>query len=62
MTRLQLAALTMLSLIMWGFIGAGYAVAEGMISAQEDDKLWNCYLMGNHQGGPDVPWHGFINL
>lgn len=21
--------------------------------------VWNCYTMGDHQCGPDSPWHGF---
>jgi hypothetical protein len=37
-----------------------FAANTWMESKGEDGApVWNCYTMGNHQCGPDSPWHGF---
>jgi hypothetical protein len=32
-----------------------------VVTAQEDDPWYNCYLSGNMSPGPLCPWHGFVN-
>jgi hypothetical protein len=33
-----------------------------VVGAQEDEPLFNCYVSGNMNPGPECPWHGFVNL
>lgn len=32
-----------------------------VVTAQEDDPYFNCYLSGDMKPGPNCPWHGFVN-
>lgn len=55
---LWLAGFTMMALL----LGVGLGVAGAADLIQEDDKAWNCHLMGDMNCGPNVAWHGFVNF
>jgi hypothetical protein len=43
-------------------IGLAIIVAGFMVvTAQEDDPWFNCYLSGDMQCGQTAVWHGFVN-
>jgi hypothetical protein len=42
----------------------GFAILVGgffVVTAQEDDPWFNCYLSGDMQCGQTAVWHGFVN-
>jgi len=55
----QLVVCCLASMVMWAGIGASVALVA---SAQEDDPWANCWVYGDHDCGPNGPWHGFVNL
>lgn len=40
-------------------VACGFAIITGQ--PQEDTFLFNCHAHGDHECGPDEPWHGFVN-
>ena len=60
MTLKALIALVSLSALLWGILGG---VLTGCVATQpEDGLLFNCYISGNGQCGPEATWTGFVNL
>lgn len=57
-TVLVVASWAMVALVAFTFVGLYGALAN----VQEDDKTFNCWVMGDFNCGPSAPWHGFVNL
>lgn len=52
------ALAVMAALFGYVFLGLYGALAN----VQEDDRTWNCHVMGDMNCGPKAPWHGFVNF
>ena len=60
MSLKALIALVCLSALIWGVIGG---LMTGFVAGQaEDQPLFNCYISGNGQCGPEATWTGFVNI
>lgn len=55
---LCVALAVMAALFSYVFLGLYGALAN----VQEDDRAWNCHVMGDMNCGPEAPWHGFVNF